>query len=95
MSAISLGGSCGLFTRGKGRGEGERDRANEGRGRTGERGEREGVRERERERERERGREGRQENFSLLRSHGGSVCVCACWSGDHAGKNALANCSRT
>lgn len=47
----------------EGRGEGERDRANEGRGRTG-------------ERERERGREGRQENFSLLRSHRGSVCVC-------------------
>lgn len=65
----------------EGRGEGERDRANEGRGRTGER------------EERHREREGRQENFSLLRSHGGSVCVCACWSGDHAGKNALANCS--
>lgn len=21
------------------------------------------------------------------------VCVCVCWSGDHAGKNALANCA--
>ncbi|KAG7216774.1 hypothetical protein INR49_021172 [Caranx melampygus] len=40
------------------------------------------------EQEREGGeeREGRKENFSLLRSYRGSVCVCACWSGDHAGK---------
>lgn len=63
----------------QGRGEGERDRATEGR---------------EGESRREREREGRKENFSLLRSHRGSVCVCACWSGDHAGKNALANCSQ-
>lgn len=45
--------------------------------------------------EQERRRAGKQENFSLVRSH--SVCVRArvCWSGDHAGKkkNALANCS--
>lgn len=46
----------------EGRGEGER--ANEER-----RGE-------DRREERERGRAGRQENFSVVRSHGGRVCAC-------------------
>lgn len=49
---------------------------------TGKRGEGGGEQEREGGEE----REGRKENFSLLRSYRGSVCVCACWSGDHAGK---------
>lgn len=65
----------------KGRGEGERERANEGR-----KGGREGGGQQQRETQRGEERESREENFSLLSRHGGSACVCACWSGDHAGK---------
>lgn len=63
----------------KGRGEGERERANGGR---------EGGRGTTAERDTERGgeREQGRKLFTSEQARRKRVCVCACWSGDHAGK---------
>lgn len=68
----------------KGRGEEERD---------GGRGRIERASERAGERERERGQGRKLFTSEEPRRKRVLVCVCVCWSGDHAGKNTLANCS--